>query len=76
MTTPTPALSPRQWQILALLAEGRPNKEIAQHLDIAVHTVEKHLTHLYAKIAVHNRASAIQWYWQHKHTGTIPEIRY
>lgn len=38
--------------------------------------VEEQLTRIYTKIAVHNRASAIHWYWPHKHTGNIPDFRH
>ena len=73
MTTTIPILSYREWQVLALLANGLSNKEIAQRLAIAVHTVEKHLHNIYPKLAVKNRASACQWYWTHqqywKNTG-------
>lgn len=73
MTTPIPTLSYREWQVLALLANGLSNKEIAQRLAIAVHTVETHLRNIYPKLAVKNRAGAGQWYWAHqqywKNTG-------
>lgn len=65
MTAPVPLLSYREWQILALVAQGMQNKEIAQQLDVSVNTIEKHLTHIYAKLAVKNRAGAGQWYWEH-----------
>ncbi len=66
MPTASPTLSPREWQVLALVAQGLPNKEIAQQLTISAHTVEKHLTHLYKKLNVTNRLGAGQWYWQNE----------
>lgn len=65
MTTPMQPLSRREWQVLALLAQGKSNPEISQQLIISIHTVEKHLTHLYVKLTVKNRAVACQWYWEH-----------
>lgn len=66
MTTPLPLLSSREWQILALLAHGQQNKEIAQQLAVSVNTIEKHLTHIYRKVGIRNRAGAGQWYWEHQ----------
>lgn len=68
---PTPVLSTanlskREWQVLALLADGLSNKEIAQKLSIAAHTVERHLSQLYQKLNVRSRAEAGKWYWQHR----------
>ena len=73
MTTPMQPLSHREWQVLVLLAQGRSNPEIAQQLVISIHTVEKHLTHIYAKLKVKSRSAACQWVWEHpehrKNTG-------
>lgn len=66
MTTMIPTLSYREWQILELLANGKSNKEIAEQLAIAVHTIEKHLSHIFKKLGVKNRAGAGQWYWKHR----------
>jgi ATP/maltotriose-dependent transcriptional regulator MalT len=72
-TTTPPTLSYREWQILELLANGKSNKEIADELAIAVHTVETHLRNVYRKLAVTKRVGACQWYWAHqqywKNTG-------
>lgn len=62
---PAVNLSKREWQVLALVADGRSNKEIAQKLSIAAHTVERHLSQLYQKLNVRSRAEAGKWYWQH-----------
>jgi DNA-binding NarL/FixJ family response regulator len=66
MTVTIPTLSYREWQIFSLLAQGVQNKEIARQLALSVNTVEKHLTHIYKKLAVKNRAGAGQWYWDHR----------
>lgn len=75
MTTPLSLLSHREWQVLTLVAQGLQNKEIAQQLAISENTIEKHLTHVYKKLAVKNRAGASQWYWENRNTGKITEIR-
>ncbi len=64
--SPTP-LSLREWQVLQLLAQEKPNKEIANQLGITVHTVEKHLTHIYRKLDVYSRSGAVGWYWRNEH---------
>lgn len=53
-----PRLTAREAEILALLARGSANKEIAALLGLSVHTVERHLTNLYAKIGVRSRSEA------------------
>jgi DNA-binding CsgD family transcriptional regulator len=51
-------LTPREAEILRLLATGSTNNEIASALFLSVHTVERHLTNSYRKITVRNRADA------------------
>ena len=51
-------LTPREAENLRLLAKGWTNNEIAAELVLSVHTVERHLTNSYRKIAVRNRADA------------------
>ena len=52
-------LSPREQEILQLLAEGRTQKEIAGALVISSKTVGTHIQHVLAKLGVHNRAQAV-----------------
>lgn len=52
-------LSPRELELLALLARGMSNKEIARGLFISESTVKTHLIHIYSKLAVDNRTAAI-----------------
>ena len=51
-------LTKRELEILALLAEGCPNKEIASRLFISTATVRTHLMHIYEKLHVHCRTEA------------------
>jgi DNA-binding NarL/FixJ family response regulator len=52
------ALTPREAEVLRLIAHGRANKEIAVLLGLSVHTVERHLTNLYPKIGCRSRTEA------------------
>ncbi|MEV8429997.1 response regulator transcription factor [Streptomyces sp. HUAS 31] len=53
------SLSAREREVLALVAKGTPNREIARELFISEATVKTHLTHLYAKLGVNDRAAAV-----------------
>jgi DNA-binding CsgD family transcriptional regulator len=52
-------LTPREAEILRLLVAGRTNPEIAEALFLSPRTVSTHLTHVFAKLEVTNRAEAI-----------------
>ena len=52
-------LSPRERQILALLAERLSNKEIADQLNISPVTVKRHAANIYQKLGVHGRRHAV-----------------
>jgi DNA-binding NarL/FixJ family response regulator len=54
--------SPRQEEIVALIARGLEDKEIARQLGVSVATVRTHLQRLYRNIGVHNRSVAtVKW---------------
>lgn len=53
-----PSLSPRELEVLSLLAEGAPNKVIARRLDISVHTAKFHVASIIAKLNAANRTDA------------------
>ena len=55
---PDTTLSTRETEILAQLAEGLSNKEIASRLSISVSTVRTHLLHIYDKLHVRGRTEA------------------
>ncbi len=56
---PTPErLSPREIEVLQLLAQGQTNREIANHLIISVSTVKIHVEHILAKLDVSDRTQA------------------
>lgn len=54
-----PALTPRELDVLRLLADGASNKHIAVALDIAVDTVKEHCSAVYGKLGVTGRVQAI-----------------
>jgi len=54
-----PMLSPREAEVLALLAEGAPNKVIARRLNISVHTAKFHVAAILVKLGAANRTDAI-----------------
>ncbi|MET8287829.1 response regulator transcription factor [Streptomyces sp. NPDC005132] len=58
-TTAQDSLSGREREVLALVAKGTSNREIARVLFISEATVKTHLTHLYAKLGVNDRAAAV-----------------
>jgi DNA-binding NarL/FixJ family response regulator len=56
---PDDALTPRETEVLCLLAEGLSNHQIARRLGLSVRTVESHLTRIYSKIGVGSRTEAV-----------------
>lgn len=52
-------LSPREMEILTLIAEGHPNKEIAYRLGISHKTVQFHIKNLFIKLSVSSRTEAV-----------------
>jgi DNA-binding NarL/FixJ family response regulator len=52
-------LTPRQLEVLSLLAQGLPNKRICQTLNLTEHTVKTHLKAIFAYLGVHNRTECV-----------------
>ncbi|MEV0032460.1 response regulator transcription factor [Nocardia sp. NPDC050793] len=52
-------LSPREIEVIGLVADGRSNREIAKELFLSETTVKSHLVHIYAKLGVRSRTSAV-----------------
>jgi DNA-binding NarL/FixJ family response regulator len=61
MRTPTPTgiLSPREVEVLQLVAAGNTNRQTAAHLFLSEATVKTHLLNIYAKLNAPDRASAV-----------------
>ncbi|HEU5124031.1 MAG TPA: response regulator transcription factor [Verrucomicrobiae bacterium] len=71
----TDQLSTREMEILALVAEGYPNKEIASRLFISGATVRTHLMHIYEKLHVHCRTEAAAKYLRSNPAGSSKPAR-
>lgn len=65
----TEQLSPREMEILALVSQGRANKEIGNQLHISSGTVRIHLSHIYEKLHVRCRTEAAAKYFSSKPAG-------
>jgi DNA-binding NarL/FixJ family response regulator len=63
-------LTARERSLLAILARGRTNREIAAELDLSVGTVKNYLTGIYVKLKVDCRTKAIVWAHDHGLVGT------
>ncbi|MYT69528.1 response regulator [Streptomyces sp. cg28] len=62
-------LSAREREVLVLVARGTSNKEIARELFISEATVKTHLTHIYGKLGVKDRAAAVAVAYDRKILG-------
>ena len=59
-------LTKREKTMLQALANGMTNKELAEHFERSVNTVKFHLSNLYEKLEVRNRAQAIAFYYSRR----------
>lgn len=57
--TPRTSLTPRELEVLKLVAAGASNREIGQDLMLSEATVKSHLVHIYDKLGVRSRTSAV-----------------
>ena len=55
---PPHGLTPREQEVLRLLAAGESNRQIARRLGLSPHTIERHVANLYRKIGARGRADA------------------
>ena len=58
-------LTPREAEVLTLIARGKSNTEIAEELFVSAATVKTHINNLFAKIAVRDRAQAVRYALRH-----------
>ncbi|MBT2454620.1 response regulator transcription factor [Streptomyces sp. ISL-86] len=59
MRTPAEALTKRELEVLQLVADGLSNQQISKKLFLSQATVKSHLVHIYAKLGVESRTSAV-----------------
>jgi DNA-binding NarL/FixJ family response regulator len=62
---PAKSLSPRETEVLSLVATGLPNKQIARRLGISERTVKAHLTAVFQQLGVTDRTQAALWAKEH-----------
>lgn len=59
-------LTPRELQVLRLVATGKTNKAIAAALSLSEKTVDRHLSNIFTKLNVPSRAGAVAYAYEHK----------
>jgi DNA-binding NarL/FixJ family response regulator len=63
-------LTPREAEVLSLIAQGRSNREIATELFVSEATVKTHINHLFSKIDARDRAQAVHYAYTHGLAGS------
>lgn len=54
-------MTPREREVLALIADGRSNAEAAEELNLSPHTVQTHREHIMQKLGIHNRTELLKY---------------
>jgi DNA-binding NarL/FixJ family response regulator len=62
---PAEVLTPREQEVLRLIAAGRSNREIMKQLRIGEATIKTHINRIFAKTGVRDRAQAVRYAYQH-----------
>ena len=62
---PVEPLTPREMEVLRLIAEGHTNRQIAEVLSISVRTVESHRANLMGKLGLHSRVELVRYAKRH-----------
>ncbi|MGC4112027.1 MAG: response regulator transcription factor [Nocardioides sp.] len=68
-------LTPRESHVVALIAEGAPNKEIARRLELSMNTVKSHIRTAYRAMGVTSRTQAVLWAVEHGITAPWVAVR-
>jgi two-component system response regulator NreC len=64
-STPAESLTPRETEILKLIVEGFTNRQIGEHLNISIRTVEGHRANITDKLGLHSRLELVRYARQH-----------
>ena len=64
-TRPAHGLTPRELDVLALVATGRTNRAVAHDLHISEKTVARHVSNIFTKLGLSSRAAATAWAYEH-----------
>lgn len=65
-SAPKQRLTPRENEVLSLLAEGLPSNSIAERLSLSHATVRNHVQRILAKLCVHSRSEAVSYAYRHE----------
>jgi two-component system response regulator NreC len=60
------ALTPREAEVLRLIAQGYTNRQMADHLSISVRTVESHRANLMGKLGLRSRVELVRYAKENK----------
>jgi DNA-binding NarL/FixJ family response regulator len=66
---PAEPLTPRELDVVRLVAEGLSNKQVARRLFVSEATVKTHLNHVLGKLDVEGRPGLVAWAWRHGLAG-------
>ncbi len=66
---PAEPLTPREIDVVRLVAEGLSNKQVARRLFVSEATVKTHLNHVLGKLDVEGRPGLVAWAWRHGLAG-------
>jgi DNA-binding NarL/FixJ family response regulator len=69
---PPEGLTPREIDVVRLVADGLSNKQVARRLFVSEATVKTHLNHVLAKLDVEGRPGLVAWAWRHGLAGQGP----
>lgn len=58
-------LTPRELEVLRLIAAGKTNKAVAAELSLSERTIDRHLSNIFAKLDVSSRAAATAYAYRH-----------
>ena len=59
-------LTPREWDVAALVVRGRSNREIGEALVVSERTVDTHVSHILRKLGLVSRAQIAAWFVDHQ----------